>query len=134
MDVLNLHGIVSSYIAAINPFITGQVQISTGSVTNADGSITPQYSAAIQNVPLQVQAMSGQELRQVEGLNLQSVPRAVYLCGHIQGLNRPFGKGGDLLTFNGATWLVAAVIEPWDAAGWTKIAVVEQMPNQAQTG
>ena len=50
------------------------------------------------NLLAQVQALSGRDLRQIEGLNLQGTLRAVYLNGVIDGIVRVALKGGDLIT------------------------------------
>ena len=122
---MNLHGIVAPAIGAVNPFIVGTVKVSTGSVIGADYTNTPTYQS-FPGQQFQVQAATGPALRQIDGLNLQGIVRVVYLNGNIEGLDRPAGKGGDLLVFNGQTWLVEAVLEPWDNVGWTKVAVVLQ--------
>lgn len=122
---MNLHQLVSGHIAAVNPFLTGSIKVSTGTTTAADGKRTPSYTT-IAGVPMQVQALSGRDLRQLESLNIQGVSRAVYLNGNIEGLDRPAGKGGDLILVNGATWLVTTVLETWDAAGWCKLGLTLQ--------
>ena len=56
-------------------------------------------------------------------LDIQGVLRAAYIQGNVEGINRVRGKGGDLLTFNGETWLVVVVLETWDTPGWCKVAI-----------
>lgn len=124
---MNLSAIANAAITAVNPNLIGTVQVSTGYTTNADFTRTPKYQT-FQNVPLQVQAMSSGDLRQVEGLNLQGNVRAIYITGAVEGLERVAMKGGDVITFNGKSWLVKATLEPWDAGGWCKVAAVEQSP------
>ncbi len=125
---MNLRQIANGVTQAVNPNIIGAVQVSTGATQNPDYTRTPTFQV-FSNVSMQVQAMSAGNLRQVEKLNLQGVVRAVYLNGVIEGLDRPAGKGGDLLLFNGETWLVVAVLEPWSTSGWVKVAVTLQMPG-----
>jgi hypothetical protein len=122
---MNLHGLVTGAISAVNPPVNGSVQISTGNTIGADGSTTPQF-ATYSNVWMQVQAVTGPNLRQVQALNLQGVTRVVYMNGFIEGLDRPAGKGGDILNFLGASWLVVGVIEEWDTDGWCKVGVTKQ--------
>ena len=121
---MNLHGIVSAAIGAVNPFIPATLQVSTGSTTAADGSRTPTYADPV-TVSIQVQALSYGELQQLEGLNIQGDARAVYLAGSADGVSRPDGKGGDLLTFNGERWLVSQALETWP--DWCKLLVVRQL-------
>lgn len=122
---MNLHAIVAPYIAAVNPTIYGTLKVSAGPTTNADFSQTPTF-AEYTNIPLQVQALTASDLRHLDALNIQGVMRKVYLNGNIEGLDRPAGKGGDILIFSGQTWLVTQVIEPWNNDGWTSVAVTLQ--------
>lgn len=103
-----------------------------------DGTRTPQFTS-FPNLLMQVQALSAADLKQLDGLNLQGIVRSVYMSGFPQGVNRPAAQGGDLLMIptglSGTTpdtWLVAGIIEQWDASGWTKVAVTLQNPPQDQ--
>lgn len=120
---MNLHGIVSGIISTVNPMITATLEQSTGYTTNDDGTQVPSYAAPVR-ASVQVQALSSDELRLVEGLNQQGNKQAVYLNGNWQGLVRPDRRGGDLLKINGDTYLVLTVLENWP--DWTKLAVVLQ--------
>jgi hypothetical protein len=127
---MDLHAIVSPYVAVVSPPTIGTLYVSTG-YTTVNYVQTPSWQA-FADYPFDVQAMSGKDLKQLDGLNLQGVLRAVYLQGNVEGLDRPAGKGGDVLAFDGQYWLVAAVLEPWSNNGWTKLAVVLQ--NGAPAG
>lgn len=90
-------------------------------------------------VPMQFQALTSDELRQIDGLNISTVKRAVHMNGDLQGIDRPGVKGGDMLLaptgLTGAamdTWLVIEVMEAFDASGWCRLAVALQMPAQSQ--
>ena len=120
---MNLHGIVSGIISTVNPMITATLEQSTGYTTSDDGTQVPSYAAPVR-ASVQVQALSSDELRLVEGLNQQGNKQAVYLNGNWQGLVRPDRRGGDLLKINGDTYLVLTVLENWP--DWTKLAVVLQ--------
>ena len=121
---MTLHAVASAIVSAVNPMITGTVRVSTGSTTGGDGKQTPTY-ATINNVTMQVQALTSGDLRQLDGLNIQGVKHSVYLYGEIEGIARARGKGGDLLTFRGRDWLVVAVLESWNGR-WSKVAITEQ--------
>ena len=125
---MNLHRIVSPIIAAINPPVIGSIRYSTGSVVTPSGDRTPGY-AQVDGISMQVQAMSQMELQHIDALGIQGTTRAVYLNGSVEGANRLLGSGGDILIFGGCEWLVTAVMEPWDTAGWTKVAVTQQEPS-----
>jgi hypothetical protein len=124
---MNLHAIAGPIVAAVNPTIVGQLRVSIGTTIDAAGARSPLFET-VNDVAMQVQALTGPELAHVDGLNIQGTKRAVYLYGDVQGVNRPAAKGGDMLVFNGRIWLVVAVLETWDRAEWCKVAVVEQMP------
>lgn len=126
---MNLHGIVAGAIASVNPFVRGQVFVNQGWTTLPDGIRVPNYGAA-QPVSLQVQALSGSDLKQVDGLNQNSIMRGIYLNGRINGIVRPTEQGGDLVHIlegrdAGTKWLVNLVLEYWP--DWCKVAVTQQL-------
>lgn len=127
---LNLHEVVRGAITAVVPDVTASYQQSTGYTTNADGSRTPIYTAALP-VPIQVQPLSKQDLQHVDFLNLQGVFRVVYGFNNAQGVNRPSQMGGDLFTFaqipGGVpqVWKVTDVPETW-GVGWYRVIVCLQ--------
>ena len=117
---MNLHGIVSGYLSAVNPPITVTIQPSTGYATNADGSRVPTYGAS-QSVQAQRQALQYTDIVQMDGLNIQGTRCKLYLNGNWNGLVRADQKGGDLITLpDGSIWLVAVIAENWsEQDGWT---------------
>lgn len=125
---MNLRGIANAATKAINPNVTCTRQRSTGSITRPGGVRVPQY--ATDTLVVQVQALSAGELRQLDGLNIQGVRRAVYANGVIAGAIRAARVGGDILVFpagtlpEGNTWLCVHVLEQWP--DWCKIAVTLQ--------
>lgn len=126
---MNLHGIVSGVIGAVNPLVTATIMRSTGYTTSADGDRVPTYDT-IANVSLQVQALTYSDLQQLDGLNIQGTRRAIYLSGEIEGVVRVKQEGGDLVVFpngtlpEGNTWLCAHVLEAWPQ--WRKVAITLQ--------
>lgn len=122
---MNLHGMVAGAIGVVNPFIPAELWQSVGYsiVADGDGTQVPQYK--ITQLMIQVQALSNDELHRLDGLNLQANKQAVYLSGDWNGVLRAGQQGGDLLKFNGRTWLVTVVLESWP--DWTKIAVTMQI-------
>ncbi len=128
---MNLHGIVRGAINAVNPDITGTWRQSTGSTTGADGRQVPNYSDTA--LLMQVQALSGRDLKHTDFLSMQGIKRAVYLFPMVQGVSAPQAKGGDLLQFPMETggairvWLVVVELEQWNPNGtWCKVGVVLQ--------
>jgi hypothetical protein len=129
---LNLHAAVRGPIQTVNPDLTAVYYSSQPPTTAADGQRTPVYIQTPAQV--QVQALSGKDLRHESFMNIQGVKRSVYMFGNTQGVSRPDVKGGDLLAFpqvrGGANqlWLVVIVLESWspDPASWCKLGVVLQ--------
>jgi len=122
---MNLHAIAAPLVGVINGNVVGDIRVNQGYVTDAAGRRTPNYTN-MPGVRMQVQALSGPELAQLDGLNIQGVKRGVYLFGDIQGAVRPEAKGGDVLVFSNRVWLVVTVLETWGEAQWCKVVVVLQ--------
>lgn len=122
MVALNLHAIVSNAIGSINPPIPATIRSSAGYTIDSDGTQVPLYTDVCATI--QVQSLSNDELKQVDGLNIQGNKNAVYLSGNWNGIVRVGKQGGDLLLFGGQTWLAVIVLENWPR--WTKLAVVLQ--------
>lgn len=120
---MNLHGTVRGAITAVNPDVVFTIQQSTGYSVNAAGRRTPLYATV--TAPGQMQAMSGSDLRQVDGLNLNGTKRSIYFYGEVDAIVRSMRKGGDVVIDpKGNAWLVAMVLEQWP--DWCKVAVVLQ--------
>lgn len=120
---MNLHGIVSGAIGAVNPHRSATLKICTGYTTSSAGRRTPTYAADL-TVMAQVQDLSQRDVRYLEGLGIQGSQRVMYLSGSLSGLNRPGGKGQDLVVLDGESWMVTAVMEQWP--DWAKVAVTLQ--------
>ena len=121
---MNLHGIASPIIAAVNPLIDGTLRASDGYGMAPGRKQEPKYKPDAP-VRLQVQPLSGKDLGHLEAQNIQGVQRSVYMHGDTQGVVRPLAKGGDLLIFGGQTWLVTVVFETWP--DWCKVGVTLQL-------
>ncbi|WP_144378525.1 hypothetical protein [Mesorhizobium amorphae] len=126
---MNLHGIVAPAIGVVNPFVVTTIKRSNGATTLPDGKRVPSYDT-FGNVKVQVQAFTADDLKQLDGLNIQGTKRAVYLNGPIAGVIRDAQAGGDLMVFpngtlsEGNTWLVAHVLERWP--DWSKCVITLQ--------
>lgn len=143
MTIGNLHGLVRGAINSVNPDITAQWLVSTGTNVDEAGASSPTYAAA-QPIKAQVQGVSGSDLRKYSFLQGQGVFRAVYMYANPDAINRVESKGGDLLQFPQyprgpvKTWLVTKVDEPWTAGNgglaWSRVIVTLQLdPNNPQS-
>lgn len=125
---MSLLSIANSYIQTANPNISATWKTSTGYTTDAAGKRTPTYSTA--TVSVNAQAVTGEALKHVDGLNIQGVMRSLYVYGNAQGVVRTDVKGGDVFEFAqipGAAaqaWKVASVVETWPE--WSHVVVVLQ--------
>lgn len=125
---MNLHGIVSGAIGAVNPFVSATVQRSTGYTTNSDGSRVPTYTTF--QISAQVQSLSYTDLIKLDALNITGKRRKIYLSGDVEGIIRADQRGGDLIVFptgtlpEGNTWLAAYVLENWP--DWVSVAITLQ--------
>ena len=110
---MDLHGIVSGAVGAVNPFTVATIKVSTGYATNPDGSRNPAY-AAPQTASVQLQALEYNDIIQADSLGIQGVRRKMYVKGEVDGLVRAGNKGGDLVTLgDGTVWKVAMIAEQW---------------------
>lgn len=123
---MDLRGIANGVTATVNPNITVTVRRSTGYGIGAGRKQTPTYAAPVTG-PAQIQALDANDIKQLDGLNIQGTVRAIYLRGVLAGVVRPDGTGGDLIAIEGQIWLVVKVLEGWPT--WTKAAIVLQMPG-----
>ena len=124
---MNLNAIVGGCIATINPWVIASYSASTGYTTSADGTRVPTYAATVP-VQVQKQPLVSNDLRQLDGLNLNGEKCAFYVNDNWQGISRPTGKGGDLISLpDGSNWLIVMQLENWyGTASWGKVAAVLQ--------
>lgn len=121
---MDLRGIVSHAIAMVNPMVPLTLKVSTGYMTNADGSRAPSYAAPV-SILGQVQPLAYNEIVQMDGLQLQGEKRRIYIKGEVDGLIRSEGKGGDLIAMpDGSIWKVCIVFEYFP--DWCSVGVVLQ--------
>ncbi len=122
---LDIFGLAGNVTDTINARITAQIMYSTGFTTNADGSQAPAYNTA--DVQIEVEALSSEDLKQIETISQQADYRAVYVYGALNAINRALQIGGDMLVFFGAKWLVTQQLEDWGNGEWSKVVVTRQL-------
>lgn len=122
---MDLRGIVNGVTTVVNPNEIVTVLRSNGFTIGAGAKQVPKYAAPVSG-PAQLQALDADDIKQLDGLNIQGTIRAIYLRGSLAGVVRPNQTGGDLVKRkDGAeTWLVVQVLESWP--DWTKAAIVLQ--------
>jgi hypothetical protein len=120
---MDLHALVTGAIATVNPFLLFTIENSTGYTTNPDGSRNPTYSTI--TALGQMQAATGGDLRQTEGLNLNGTLRKIYFEGQVEAIVRVVKSGGAIIKDpSGNTWLCHLVLEQWP--DWCAIGIVLQ--------
>jgi hypothetical protein len=124
---MNLHGIVSPYIGAVNPSQPAWFEASNGFTQADDLSQEPAFLPSVM-VSAQVQELTSKDLQKLEGLNLQANAVGIYLYGISNGVVRIQQKGGDRITIpTGAAagvYAVDKVIEQWP--DWVKVVATLQ--------
>ena len=127
---MDLRGLANGVTTTVNPNQTVTVLRSTGFTTGAGAKQVPSYAAPVSG-PAQIQALDADDIKQLDGLNIQGTIRAIYLRGTLAGVVRANQTGGDLVTIAApapvalrGTWLVVKVLESWP--DWTKAAIVLQ--------
>lgn len=123
---MDLRGLANGVTTTVNPNKTVTVRRSTGYTIGAGRKQVPGYADPVTG-PAQIQALDANDIKQLDGLNIQGTIRAIYLRGALAGVIRPDGTGGDIVQIAGRDWLVVKVLEGWPT--WTKAAIVLQMPG-----
>lgn len=109
----------------VNKNVAVSIRTSTGyTIDPATRRQVPIYSVTTGFGSLQ--ALDGDELKQLDGISQQGVLRALYLYGDIAGVIRPDGRGGDMITIANREWLVVKVLEHWESPTWVKLAIAYQ--------
>lgn len=127
---MDLRSLANAASNTVNPNIIVTVKASTGSTSDPDSyKPVPAYADPVTG-PGQLQALDGSDLKQIDGMNLSGVLRAIYLRGVLAGVIRADSKGGDLITIAAqrgvpapyvGVWLVVKVLEGWP--DWTKAVI-----------
>lgn len=126
---MNIRTIANRAIQAINRDQTVIWRRSTGYTRNGYERV-PTYEDS--TIKANIQALSTTDLQLTDAMNLSGIMRKVYARGHIEGVNRTDGLGGDILVFpetrGGApkNWLVTQVTEPWNGT-WCCLIVTLQV-------
>ena len=120
---MDLRSIANGVSSVVNGNVIVTWLKSTGYAIGAGLKQTPSYAPPV-IAPAQVQALSTDDVKQMDGMNIQGTLRAIYLRGVLAGVIRPDGTGGDILQIDGRDWLVVKVLEVWP--DWSKACIVLQ--------
>ena len=125
---MNIFGIVSPIVGAVNPRETLTIYSPVGYVTNADGTRTPNTATPV-TVLANVQNADYDTLQQNGGINLSSENLVAYLPGDYTGVVRADQKDGSVIVrADSSRWLVISVSENWQfGSGWTRVLMTRQL-------
>jgi hypothetical protein len=132
---MNIRGIANMAIQTVNPNIPVVVKSPNGfTIDPVTRRQVPGYITT--DAMGQLQALDGDDLKQMAGLNIQGSIRAMYLYGSIAGVIRPDSSPQSHVIFTsnegGITksreWGVFKVLETWP--DWCKVAIVYQEAAQ----
>lgn len=122
---MDLRGLANSISRTVNPNEIVTILRSTGFTIGSGARQIPTYADPISG-PAQIQALDSDDIKQLDGLNIQGVIRAIYLRGSLAGVIRPDQIGGDIVKRKNGTelWLITKVLETWP--NWTKAVIILQ--------
>ena len=125
---MNLRGIANRATQAINPNTSITAFVPDGyTIDPATLHQIPKFTKVRGSG--NVQALDGDDLKQIDMINVQGTLRAVYLYGELAGIVRPDQQPNAVLQFTHAgtsgKWGVFKVLETWQ--NWCKVAVVYQV-------
>jgi hypothetical protein len=123
---MDLRGIANTVSDTVNPNISVTVQASTGYTTGPGLKQIPAYAIPVDGFA-QVQALTEEDLRHLDGLNIQGATKSIILRGPLNAVVRANSQGGDLVIINTQQWLTVAVLEQWPL--WTRAAIRLQSEN-----
>lgn len=123
--MINVRSVANMVSSMINPNELVTVLLSDGYTIGAGAKQVPKYKTPIVGYA-QIQALDSEDLKQLDGLNIQGKIKAAYLYGELAGVVRPNQTGGDIVQRGAENWLIVKVLEGWST--WTKVAIVLQGP------
>lgn len=126
---MNIRGMANSAIQPVNPNIPVTIKTSNGyTIDPLTREQVPSWLSY--NAMGQLQALDGDELSQLNFMNIGGVLRGLYIYGSVSGVIRPESASTAHIFLtsneNGVAaerqWNVYKVLETW--AGWCKVAIV----------
>ena len=123
---MNLHGIISGAVGAVNPRMLISYSACTSIITvTPGGPRTPTYLPAT-NITAQVQELTTGDLKHVDDLNMSGLKRKLWSSQIMNGIDRAAGLGGDKVVLpDGTTWLVVQILEKFP--DWNSVVIVKQV-------
>ena len=128
---MNLHAMANRLIRTVHPNETG-LWVRSAGTGNVKGLLIPRWEPGVE-VVMQVQSAAPESLAHL-GDKLGSVEavRKAWIKGapgvHPSGINRPEGRGGDMIRrADGTWWLITEVSEDFTKAGWVSVVMTLQV-------
>lgn len=119
---MDIRSIANAASSVVNGNVPITIKRSTGYTIGPGRRQVPTYQ--VTTGWGQVQALTGDDLKQLDGLNIQGIVRAIIVRGPLQAVSRPDQTGGDIITIDGHDWLVVQILEAWQ--DWTRAVIRKQ--------
>lgn len=123
---INVRQIANTATSVVNSNLTVGWRRYEGYSILPSGKSDVVYTDAVPMV-CQVQALSKEDVRHLDAINLSNCDRMVYAYGQLAAMDRLEQTGGDILVFEDGEWLVTAILEGWTTAGWCRAALTRQI-------
>jgi hypothetical protein len=119
---MNLRSLANNACSLVNPNVPAILKKSTGYTIGSDRRQIPSYVEY--DIFAQLQEMGSDDLKQLDGLNIQGDLKTVYITGDLSAVVRPDSYGGDVIVIAGKDWLITKVLENWP--DWSKAIICYQ--------
>lgn len=122
---MNLHDVVAGAIGSVNPHETVTIWRCTG-VNTVKGVVTPVYAPLTRRA--QIQQPSPSDLQQNERVARAEHSLKAWINVPADTINRNAQTAGDIIQRDDGTyWLIVAIREAFERAGWLSVLCVEQL-------
>lgn len=121
--MIDVRGMANMVSSTVNDNKSVELYVSTGFTSGAGLRQVPSYADPVTGYA-QIQALDSSDLKHIDGLNIQGTLKTIFMYGALAGVIQPEGKGGDLVKFDGNTWLIVKVVEAWPT--WTRAVIQYQ--------
>lgn len=129
---MNLHDVVAGAIGSVNPHETVTIWRCTG-VSVTKGVVTPVYASITRRA--QIQQPSPSDLQQNERVARAAHSLKAWINVPADTINRNAQTAGDIIQRDDGTyWLIVAIREAYEQAGWLSVLCVEQLEPPAGVG
>ncbi|MFZ4835764.1 hypothetical protein [Rouxiella sp. Mn2063] len=117
---MNLRKIANSATRKVNPNITVELLKYDGQTMGQGRKPIPSYTTHT-GISIQLQPLSGDDLKHIDGLNIQGLIKSIHVNGSYFSVQREKEQGGDIFIIGDEQWLVVKPVELWP--DWCRLIV-----------